>query len=38
VQIEGGVLQIDERRIKPGEPDQFNDLRVGDAADMSSKS
>jgi hypothetical protein len=34
VQIEGGVLHVDERRIETGEPDQLDDLRVGDAADM----
>jgi hypothetical protein len=34
VQVEGGVLHIDKSRIEAGEPDQFDDLRVGDAADV----
>ena len=37
VQVEAGVLHIDERRIEAGEPDQLDDLRVGDAAHMGSQ-
>jgi hypothetical protein len=28
------VLHIDERGVEAGEPDQLDDLRVGDTADM----
>ena len=34
MQIEGGVLHVDECRIETGEPDQLDNLRVGDAANM----
>ena len=37
VQIEGGVLHIDESCVEAGQPDQLDDLRVGDAADMGSQ-
>ena len=37
VQVEAGVLHIDERRIEAREPDQLDDLGVGDAANMSSQ-
>jgi hypothetical protein len=38
MQVEAGVLHVDEGRIETGEPDQFHDLRVGDAADMGPQS
>ena len=38
MQIEAGVLHVDEGRIETGEPDQLDDLRVGDAADMGAQS
>ena len=37
VQIEGGVLHVDECRIETGEPDQLDNLRVGNPADMGSE-
>jgi hypothetical protein len=37
VQVVSGVLHIDERGVEAGEPDQLDDLRVGDAADMSTE-
>ena len=37
MQVEGGVLHVDKSRIETGEPDQLDDLRVGDAADMGSQ-
>ena len=33
-QIEAGVLHVDERGVKAGKADNFDDLRVGDAAGM----
>ena len=33
-QIEAGVLHVDKRRVEPGETDDLDDLRVGNAADM----
>ena len=38
MQVEAGVLHVDEGRIETGEPDQFDDLRVGDPADMGPQS
>ena len=38
MQVEAGVLHVDEDRIETGEPDQFDDLRVGDPADMGPQS
>ena len=38
MQVEAGVLHVDEGRIENGEPDQFDDLRIGDAADMGPRS
>jgi len=37
VQIEAGVLHVDESGVKPREPNDLDDLRVGDAADMGSQ-
>jgi hypothetical protein len=37
VQIVGGVLHIDESGIEARKPDDIDDLRVGDAADMRSQ-
>ena len=34
VQVEAGVLHVDKGGVKPGEPDDLDDLRIGDAADM----
>ena len=34
VQIVGGVLHVDESGIEAREPDDLDDLRVGDPADM----
>src|SRR5262249_26015136 len=33
-QVVGGVLHIDERGVEAGEPDELDDLWVGDTADM----
>ena len=38
VKVEAGVLHVYEGRIETGEPDQLDDLRVGDAADMGPQS
>ena len=38
MQAEGGVLHIDKSRIEASQPDQFDDLRVGDDTDISSES
>ena len=38
MQVEAGVLHVDKGRIETGEPDQFDDLRVGDPADMGPQS
>ena len=38
MQVEAGVLHVDEGRIETGEHDQLDDLRVGDAADMGPQS
>ena len=37
VQVEAGVLHVDKGGVKPGEPDDLDDLRIGDAADMGSE-
>jgi len=37
VQIKSSVLHVDESGIEAGEPDQLDDLRIGDAADMRSQ-
>jgi hypothetical protein len=37
VQVEGGVLHVDKSCVETSEPDQFDNLRVGDAADMGSQ-
>jgi hypothetical protein len=37
VQLEGRVLHIDKGRIEAGEPDQLDDLRVRNAADVGSQ-
>ena len=34
VQVEARVLHVDKSGVKPREPDDLDDLRVGDAADM----
>ena len=34
VQVEAGVLHVDKGGVEAGEPDDLDDLRVGDAADM----
>ena len=34
VQVEAGVLHIDKGGVKAGEPDDLDNLRIGDAADM----
>jgi hypothetical protein len=34
VQVVGGVLHVDEGGVEAGEPNDLDDLRVGDAADM----
>ena len=37
VQVEARMLHVDEGRIKAREADQFDNLRIGDATDMSSQ-
>ena len=34
MQVEAGVLHVDKGGVEPGEADDLDDLRVGDAADM----
>ena len=34
MQVEGGVLHINKGSVEPSQPDDLDDLRVGDAADM----
>jgi hypothetical protein len=38
VQVEAGVLHVDESRVETGKPDQLDDLRVSDPADMGPQS
>ena len=34
MQVEAGVLHVDKGGVEPGKPDDLDDLRIGDAADM----
>jgi hypothetical protein len=38
VQVEAGVFHVDKGGVKPGEADDLDDLRIGDAADMGPES
>src|SRR5579875_3239328 len=37
VQVEARMLHVDKGRIKAGKPDDLDDLRIGEAADMGAK-
>ncbi len=34
MQVQGRVLHVDKGGVEPGQPDDLDDLRIGDAADM----
>jgi len=36
-QVEAGVLHVDERGVEAGMADDLDDLRIGDAADISAE-